>query len=581
VTVPKEILDLLVQYTTSPETERDYQVRISDISVQVRRRHSSFMYGLFRSRAWNEADVEELVNETVGRYLFDVDVMLRVTEGLCSSLEPLVENGELIGFSLPATVTPIHNLEAYTFASPDGWFASLAKSVLREYVRRSAKASERAKAIDRAARFPTRRKGEPQYFQPSVFARIHYGPRRNIEQFLINQSRNKEIRQRYLSALKKVGPVQRTAWILCKDEILTPMQAEPLATALHWRSARAALRARPIQDMEASRLLNRVDVSPDVAKARAKLAEQLSDLDPLKASRMPAPKWPREFLVNTSVRAASIRSSQYRSARSLSEEHRDYVDHLSQSRRQSERKASKSSDEEQLSRNLVGAWFQAERTAVKAAPTDRAQARELRKISYPTGTCAYCGGHSVRKSFSPSEVGWDYWCYQCGAKDDLCRNGRRDHTDQDPTMGSKHDPTHVFHLQPQAPDPRIPPVLPGQVEGIVASQKPLRRKNRAPVTEQEAPIASQRNTIPNKTAAKTLRHRKTATRADRSPPRRIVKKKSLKVLRRRRTTQKARSKTSRPSNTRAKKSVKLPRHGKVGKKGALRYAAVTPRLRKQ
>lgn len=99
MTIPEELLDLLTQNTTSPETERDYQVRISDLSVRLRRRHSSFMYSLFRKRAWNEADVEELMNETVYRYLFDVEVMLRVTDGLDISLEPLVDNGELIGLS--------------------------------------------------------------------------------------------------------------------------------------------------------------------------------------------------------------------------------------------------------------------------------------------------------------------------------------------------------------------------------------------------------------------------------------------------------------------------------------------------
>jgi hypothetical protein len=562
VTVPKEILDLLVQYTTSPETERDYQVRISDISVRLSRRHSSFMYGLFRSRAWNEADVEELVNETVGRYLFDVEVMLRVTGGLHSSLEPLVENGELIGLSLPATVTPIHNLEAYTFASPDGWFASLAKSVLREYVRRSAKASERAKAIDRAASVPTRRNGDPQYFPPSVFARIVYGPRRNIEQFLINQSRNKEIRQRYLSALKKVGPVQRTAWILCKDEILTPMQAEPLATALHWRSARAALRARPIQDAEASRLLNRVDVSPDAAKARAKLAEQLSDLDPLKASRMPASKWSREFLVNSFVRSGSIQSSIHRGSRSLSEEHRDYVDHVSQLRRQSERKDSKSSDEEQLSRNLLGAWFQPERTKVKPARTDRVQIKALREISYSSGPCAYCGGRSVRKSFSPNAVGWNYWCYQRGAKDDLCQTERQEDTGQDATRESKDRSTQTRQDDPKASDNIV---MPEPAGGVVKTRKAARQPHPEPA-ERRPPTAHRRNKTPKKAVARAMHYSKTATKRQRKSLQRLTTKNAITAPRPKRARRATPLKTARRSKVGATASEKVPHRGKAIKK---------------
>jgi hypothetical protein len=563
VTVPKEILDLLAQYTTPPEIESDYQARISDLSVQVRRRHSSYMYSLFRRRAWNEADVEELVNETVGRYLFDVDVMLRVTEGLHSSLEPLVENGELIGLSLPATVKPIPDLETYTFASPGGWFATIANSVLREYARRSAKASERAKAIDRAARFPTRRNGEPQYFQPSVVARIVYGPRRNIEQFLVNQCRNKEIRERYVAALQQVGPVQRAAWILCKDEILTTMQAEPLlATALHWRSARAALRARPIQDAEASRLLNRIDVSPDAAKARAKLAEQLSDLDPLKASRMPASKWAREFLVSSFVRSGSIQSSIHRGSRSLSEEHRDYVDHVSQLRRQSERKDSKSSDEEQLSRNLVGAWFQPERTKVNPARTDRVQTKALREISYSSGSCAYCGGRSVRKSFSPNAVGWNYWCYQCGAKDDLCQTERQEDTGQDATRESKDRSTQTRQDDPKASDNIV---IPEPAGGVVNTRKAARQPHPEPA-EHRPPTAHRGNKTPKKAVARAKRYSKTATKRQRKSLQRLTTKNAITAPRPKRAKRATPVKTARRSKVGATASEKVPHRGKAIKK---------------
>lgn len=32
----------------------------------------------------------------------------------------------------------------------------------------------------------------------------------------------------------------------------------------------------------------------------------------------------------------------------------------------------------------------------------------------------YLSGHQVYRSYSPKQIGWTYWCYECGAKDQQC-----------------------------------------------------------------------------------------------------------------------------------------------------------------
>jgi hypothetical protein len=264
---------------------REYQARMTELYGELRRRHS-WMSSFFRTRAWNDADVDELVNETLSRYMRDLGGTLWVTGGVQGSgLEPLVEDGELIGFTLPvgprAPAQPIKDIESYTFSNPKAWLRKVAQSVLDAYSRKSATERKRYRELDRPLRSPTRKNGEDIWL-------IHRRPP-NLE--------TREIRMRYIRALEKLPPIQRAAWILCKDELLTQDEAEPLLVPpLHWRAARAALVHKPLPDAEVSRLLSRADVSPDASKAKGKLSHLLSDLNPFKASQRPAPKWPREFL---------------------------------------------------------------------------------------------------------------------------------------------------------------------------------------------------------------------------------------------------------------------------------------------
>ena len=32
----------------------------------------------------------------------------------------------------------------------------------------------------------------------------------------------------------------------------------------------------------------------------------------------------------------------------------------------------------------------------------------------------YKSGYAVFRSYSPSQTAWTFWCYECGAKDELC-----------------------------------------------------------------------------------------------------------------------------------------------------------------
>lgn len=35
--------------------------------------------------------------------------------------------------------------------------------------------------------------------------------------------------------------------------------------------------------------------------------------------------------------------------------------------------------------------------------------------------CAHCGDRQLFKAYQPGWMGWEYWCYSCGAKDELAR----------------------------------------------------------------------------------------------------------------------------------------------------------------
>jgi hypothetical protein len=306
VTAALDLLEQILQ--DSLELDRAWEARATPLYFQLRRRHTWWMYKLFRTRAWNDADVAELMNETFSRYLESLRRTFWNTNGVHGQSEPIFQDGKVIALRLlPAK--PITDLESYTFRSPGGWLRTVATNVLNRYANKAATGSEGAKEFKRAAKFPTRRNGKPQYFHSSPLLEDLYAPPRNMEDYLIAESRAREIRERYIAALTNLPPVQRAAWVLCKDELLPWNQAERmLAPILHWRTARAALKRKPLQDAEVSLLLGRADVSPDASKAANKLGEQLFDLDPFRARRLPVAKWSREYLGRLTSHCGSFKS---------------------------------------------------------------------------------------------------------------------------------------------------------------------------------------------------------------------------------------------------------------------------------
>ena len=332
-----EVPDFIARHVWPPGLESELEARIRDLYRELRRR--DYWICRFRKRAWNEADLDDLVNETLFLYLKDIRATLFVTEGMEGGLPaPLVEDGELVGLTLPllpATVRPIKNIELYTFAHPKAWFNKIADSVLNKYARNSARAKKRMGDVCRAKGDPTRVDELPSLVERSR------APSPNIEKRLIDREHAYNFRKRYIAALEKLPPIQRVAWILSKDEFLNPDEAEPLlAAALHWRTARAALTRRPLPDAEVSGLLGRADVSPDTSRAKAKLGQHRSDLDPFKASRVAAPTWPREFLVGCAsfgvLRSLGVQVAEPGEPRHTRERDRDLIRDLPGPHRQDE-----------------------------------------------------------------------------------------------------------------------------------------------------------------------------------------------------------------------------------------------------
>ncbi len=85
-----------------------------------------------------------------------------------------------------------------------------------------------------------------------------------------------EMHNAYLAALRKLPPVQRAAWILCRDPLLlTDDEAEALLRpALSGPQAKRAAKKRPMTVEDAAEFFGR-DLSPDAAKAARKLQSSL------------------------------------------------------------------------------------------------------------------------------------------------------------------------------------------------------------------------------------------------------------------------------------------------------------------
>ena len=85
-----------------------------------------------------------------------------------------------------------------------------------------------------------------------------------------------QMHNRYLAAVRELPPLQRAAWILCRDPFLLSDEeaVRLLEPALSGPQATAAVKQRPLSGEDAAQLFGR-DVSPDAAKGAKKLERVL------------------------------------------------------------------------------------------------------------------------------------------------------------------------------------------------------------------------------------------------------------------------------------------------------------------
>jgi len=282
-------------------------------------------------------------------------------------------------------------------------------------------------------------------------------PFRNRERYLLSREQRASDRafvQHYRVALARLSVPRRRAWVLCNDEFLEPHEAENL---LKLKSARAAKttwpKGMPIKD--AARILRCAEgtVSSNVSRARDDLRRELADLDPLKASRAPAPKW-HEFLSGSVGVRGSLEQIDFAitpflgplpvkvpggpvvQTWSASDFIIDYARAISRPLQIPANQERVSEPTQEIEHNS------------RPRRVNLPFPKGLKKISYRCGSymkgCRNCGetkwirtkkgkrkrryksGYAVFRSYAPSQTGWTFWCYECGAKDERCWGNCRD-----------------------------------------------------------------------------------------------------------------------------------------------------------
>jgi hypothetical protein len=183
-----------------------------------------------------------------------------------------------------------------------------------------------------------------------------------------------------------------------------------------------------------------------VSRAREDLGRDIANLDPLKASRAPARKWPQPFLGYAFGRRGSLEQIVFDVspllgplpatvsggpvvwARAQSELIVDYA-------RAVRRPLPTPSHNESVSEPALAIELN-----TGARPVKRPNPpfpKGLKRISYQCGSyrkgCRNCGeikiartrtvytsGYAVFRAYAPNETGWTFWCYECGARDQQC-----------------------------------------------------------------------------------------------------------------------------------------------------------------
>jgi hypothetical protein len=239
--------------------------------------------------------------------------------------------------------------------------------------------------------------------------------------------------------------------------------------------------------------------SPDAAKEAKKVALEFSFLHRRGVRPMQVDPLPPEFLARPSRGGAprnrfSVGSGPVAlEGSSVSEGDKDYIRGMPGSALPIPRRTTPEAEEveeaeeaEEAAKTEATRKVQSSRPIIEAnsapapAKLDAAQAEALRKISYQCGCyfkgCMNCGdtiiveprksreskksrkvsksgkvrkskksmqlrkfyesGHYVFRSYSPKSVGWTFWCYECGAKDEQCWENCREELGREPRARS-------------------------------------------------------------------------------------------------------------------------------------------------
>lgn len=343
----------------------------------------------------------------------------------------------------------------HKFRKPEAWLTRIVMNTLKDFFKTK---SRRLKNCHYFHELPLSRKN-------SVDGDVTEGeviddPRKSVDRTPWSNPENRMLRLEqqaadrafvtaYRAVLPRLSLPRLRAWVLCNDEFLQPDEAEKL---LKLKSARAAKAAWPegMPIKEAALLLRcaKGTISSNVSRAREDLRRELSDLDPLKASRATARNWPPKFLSSSfGVRGSleqivfaitpflgplpvAVSAGPVLRARPASDQIIDYA-------RAMRRPLPIPTHQE---------W--ASQPAIEVDLNNRVRRanlpfpKGLKKISYRCGShmkgCRNCGetkripskkgrrrtvyksGYAVFRAYAPYETGWTFWCYECGARDEQC-----------------------------------------------------------------------------------------------------------------------------------------------------------------
>jgi RNA polymerase sigma factor (sigma-70 family) len=342
----------------------------------------------------------------------------------------------------------------HKFRNPEAWLTRIVMNTLKDFFRTK---SRRLKNCPYFHELPLSRKNSVD--GDVTERKVIDDPRKSVDRTpwsnpesrmlrLEQQAADRAFVTAYRAVLPRLSLPRLRAWVLCNDEFLQPDEAEKL---LKLKSARAAKTAWPkgMPIKEAARLLRCAEgtVSSNASRARDDLRRELADLDPLKASRAPARteqglsgsafgvRGSLEQIVFTITPLlgplpVTVSAGPTLRARSASDLIIDYAHVI-------RRPLQIPTNTEPVSEPAVTVSGTSH-----TKPVNLPFPKGLKKISYRCGSymkgCRNCGetkqirtekgkcktiyesGYAVFRAYSPSQTGWTFWCYECGAKDAQC-----------------------------------------------------------------------------------------------------------------------------------------------------------------